>query len=331
MAKPAVAARSARSKSTPVAKSTPKMKVVSSKQPGKLVAQPETQKPTLKLGKEELMQPAAKPAVSERKLPETPTQGQRLAEEELVTVWKTYKKTRDDNLRNILIEHHMPLVRMIAERVLQTLPKSIELDDLTSAGTFGLMDAINGFDLSRGIKFKTYCTTRIRGSILDELRSQDWVPRLVRLKAHKLERATRQLEGQLGRLPNQAELAKELGLTMEELQDHQNEASARTIFSLSEKWDDGDDDKEMEKIEILADKKCENPVETIQSRDALDTITRNLTKKERLIILMYYYEGLTMREIGEIMELTESRVCQIHSNVMARLKAQLDRVQLQQG
>ena len=329
MAKPAVAARSARSKSTPVAKSTPKMKVVSSKQPGKLVAQPETQKPTLKLGKEELMQPAAKPAASERKLPETPTQGQRLAEEELVTVWKTYKKTRDDNLRNILIEHHMPLVRMIAERVLQTLPKSIELDDLTSAGTFGLMDAINGFDLSRGIKFKTYCTTRIRGSILDELRSQDWVPRLVRLKAHKLERATRLLEGQLGRLPNQAELAKELGLTMEELQDHQNEASARTIFSLSEKWDDGDDDKEMEKIEILADKKCENPVETIQSRDALDTITRNLTKKERLIILMYYYEGLTMREIGEIMELTESRVCQIHSNVMARLKAQLDRVQLQ--
>ncbi len=331
MAKPAVAARSARSKSTPVAaKSTPKMKVVSSKKPGKLVAQPEkveAQKPTLNLGKPELQQAAKK--VAERKLPETPTQGQQLAEEELVTVWKTYKKTRDDNLRNILIEHHMPLVRMIAERVLQTLPKSIELDDLTSAGTFGLMDAINGFDLSRGIKFKTYCTTRIRGSILDELRSQDWVPRLVRLKAHKLERATRLLEGQLGRLPNQAELAKELGLTMEELQDHQNEASARTIFSLSEKWDDGDDDKEMEKIEILADKKCENPVETIQSRDALDTITRNLTKKERLIILMYYYEGLTMREIGEIMELTESRVCQIHSNVMARLKAQLDRVQLQ--
>ena len=233
------------------------------------------------------------------------------------------------NLRNTLIEHHMPLVRMIAERVLQTLPKSIELDDLISSGTFGLMDAIGGFDLSRGIKFKTYCTTRIRGSILDELRSQDWVPRLVRLKAHKLERATRQLEGELGRLPNQVELAKALGLTMDDLQAHQQEASAKTVFSLSEKWDDGDDDKEMEKVEILADKKCINPVDTIQERDALDTITRNLTKKERLIILMYYYEGLTMREIGEIMELTESRVCQIHSNVMSRLKAQLDRVQLQ--
>jgi RNA polymerase sigma factor for flagellar operon FliA len=130
-------------------------------------------------------------------------------------------------------------------------------------------------------------------------------------------------------MPNQAELAHALGMTMDDLQAHQNEASAKTIFSLSEKWDDGDDDKEMEKVEILADKKCVDPLDTIQQRDALELITRNLTKKERLIILMYYYEGLTMREIGEIMELTESRVCQIHSNVMARLKAQLDRVQLQ--
>jgi RNA polymerase sigma factor FliA len=252
-----------------------------------------------------------------------------LTDEQLEAIWKTFKRTRDENLRNILIEHHMPLVRMIAERLLQTLPKSIELDDLSSAGTFGLMDAINGFDLARGIKFKTYCTTRIRGSILDELRSQDWVPRLVRLKAHKLERAMRQLEGDLGRSPNQAELAEALGLTLDALQAHEAEANAKTIFSLSEKWDDADDDKEMEKVEVLADKKCPDPMEIIQQRDALETITRNLTKKERLIIIMYYYEGLTMREIGEIMELTESRVCQIHSNVMARLKAQLDRVTLQ--
>jgi RNA polymerase sigma factor FliA len=250
-----------------------------------------------------------------------------MTESELEVIWKTYKRTRDENLRNTLIEHHMPLVRTIAERVLQTLPKSIDVDDLSSAGTFGLMDAINGFDLSRGIKFKTYCTTRIRGSILDELRSQDWVPRLVRLKAHRLERAIRTLEGQLGRTPNQAEVAKELEITLEELQAHQTEANAKTIFSLSEKWDDGDDDKELEKVEILADRKSVNPVDTIQQRDALDMITSSLTKKERLIILMYYYEGLTMREIGEIMELTESRVCQIHSNVMARLKAQLDRAQ----
>jgi RNA polymerase sigma factor FliA len=248
-----------------------------------------------------------------------------LTEPELEVIWRTFKRTRDENLRNTLIEHHLPLVRSIAERVLQTLPKSIDVDDLSSAGTFGLMDAINGFDLSRGIKFKTYCTTRIRGSILDELRSQDWVPRLVRLKAHRLDRAIRQLEGELGRAPNHAEIAQVLGITLEELQAHEAEANAKTIFSLSEKWDDGDEDKELEKIEILADRKSQNPVETIQQRDALDMITSSLTKKERLIVLMYYYEGLTMREIGEIMELTESRVCQIHSNVMARLKAQLDR------
>jgi RNA polymerase sigma factor for flagellar operon FliA len=256
----------------------------------------------------------------------TPAAAQPMVSElDLEVIWKTFKRTRDENLRNTLIEHHMPLVRTIAERVLQTLPKSIELDDLSSAGTFGLMDAINGFDLSRGIKFKTYCTTRIRGSILDELRSQDWVPRLVRLKAHRLDRAIRQLEGELGRAPNQAEVAAVLGITLEELQAHEAEANAKTIFSLSEKWDDGDEEKEMEKVEILADRKSVDPVDTIQQRDALEMITGSLTKKERLIILMYYYEGLTMREIGEIMELTESRVCQIHSNVMARLKAQLDR------
>ena len=264
-----------------------------------------------------------KPALKTIPSPQNTT----MNDSELEIIWKTYKRTRDENLRNTLIEHHMPLVRSIAERVLQTLPKSIDVDDLTSAGTFGLMDAINGFDLSRGIKFKTYCTTRIRGSILDELRSQDWVPRLVRLKAHRLERAMRTLEGQHGRTPNQAEVAKELDITLEELQAHQAEANAKTIFSLSEKWDDGDDDKELEKVEILADRKSSNPIDTIQQRDALDMITSSLTKKERLIILMYYYEGLTMREIGEITELTESRVCQIHSNVMARLKAQLERAQ----
>jgi RNA polymerase sigma factor for flagellar operon FliA len=250
-----------------------------------------------------------------------------LGEAELEVIWRTFKRTRDENLRNTLIEHHMPLVRSIAERVLQTLPKSIDVDDLSSAGTFGLMDAINGFDLSRGIKFKTYCTTRIRGSILDELRSQDWVPRLVRLKAHRLDRAIRQLEGELGRAPNQHEIARALGISLDELHEHEAEANAKAIFSLSEKWDDGDEEKEMEKVEILADRKSIDPVETIQQSDALEMITSSLTKKERLIVLMYYYEGLTMREIGEIMELTESRVCQIHSNVMTRLKAQLDRTQ----
>ena len=253
----------------------------------------------------------------------TPAQRKRAEQERIDQIWRTFKKTGDENLRNILVEHHFPLVRYIAERLLQTLPKSIELDDLVSAGTFGLLDAIRGFDLSRGIKFKTYCSTRIRGSILDELRSQDWVPRLVRLKAHKLERAVRKLEAIHGREANDYELARELDVTLEELESLRGEANAKTIFSLSDKLEDGSEERELEKVEILEDKQSTDPVSALQQHDVLDVITSSLTKKERLIIIMYYYEGLTMREIGDIMSLTESRVCQIHSNVMSRLKNQL--------
>ncbi len=256
--------------------------------------------------------------------PMTPAERKRKEQERIDSVWKTFKKTGDENLRNILVEYHFPLVRYIAERLLQTLPKSIELDDLVSAGTFGLLDAIRGFDLKRGIKFKTYCSTRIRGSILDELRSQDWVPRLVRLKAHKLDKAIQRLEASNGREANDYELAKAMEITMQELSTLKSEASPKTMFSLSEKLDDSDDDRDMEKVEIIEDKKGCDPVQSLHQQDVLELITSNLTKKERLIIIMYYYEGLTMREIGDIMSLTESRVCQIHSNVMSRLKTQLN-------
>ncbi|MCB9882601.1 MAG: FliA/WhiG family RNA polymerase sigma factor [Planctomycetes bacterium] len=239
-------------------------------------------------------------------------------------VWVEYKKTGAVELRNQLIERYLPMVRYISERLLQTLPKSIELDDLCSAGQFGLMDAIDGFDLSRGIKFKTYCTTRIRGSILDELRSQDWVPRLVRLKAHKLEKAYRQLESEFGREPTNVELAKHLDIPLHQLDKELADSTPRAIFSLSDKWDDGDDENALEKVEILEDKKGPDPVLDLHNKDLMDVITRILTKKERLILIMYYREGLTMREIGEVLRLTESRVCQIHSNVMARLKMQLE-------
>lgn len=250
----------------------------------------------------------------------------RIEQERIDKIWKTFKRTGDENLRNILVEYHFPLVRYIAERLLQTLPKSIDLDDLVSAGTFGLLDAIRGFDLKRGIKFKTYCSTRIRGSILDELRSQDWVPRLVRLKAHRLDKAVSRLEAHHGREVNDYELAQDLELTMEELANLKVEASPKTMFSLSEKLDESDDDRDMEKVEIIEDKKGCDPVQSLHQQDVLEVITSNLTKKERLIVIMYYYEGLTMREIGDIMSLTESRVCQIHSNVMGRLKTQLDAI-----
>ena len=257
-----------------------------------------------------------------RKAPQT--QRRELTDQEL---WEIYKKTQDLNLRNVLIERYLPLVRYISERVLQTLPKSIDLDDLVSAGLFGLMDAIEGFDLSRGIKFKTYCTTRIRGAILDELRAQDWVPRLVRLKSHKLEKAVQELESTLGREPTAWELSQKLGVEIDEVNSVMVEAAPKTIFSLSEKWEDGDDDREMEKVDIIEDKKTPDPLHLLHQKDVLELITRHLIRKERLILVMYYYEGLTMREIGDILELTESRVCQIHSNIMQRLKMHLEKLQ----
>jgi RNA polymerase sigma factor FliA len=247
-------------------------------------------------------------------------------------IWAHYRKAvalkpRDEqwleDLRNVLMEMHYPLVKHIAERLLQTLPKSIELDDLVSAGLFGLMDAIRGFDPDRGIKFKTYCTTRIRGSILDQLRSQDWVPRLVRLKAGRIEKALQKLQGEYGREPTHAELAQSLEMEHGELSLEMTSAHAKTMFSLSERWDDRDDDNPTEKVEIVEDQKAVDPIGELNRRDLMLYITKSLTHKERFIIEQYYQVGHTMREIGEMLALTESRVCQIHSNVMARLKSLL--------
>jgi len=247
---------------------------------------------------------------------------------EIDSVWRDYKRFGAVELRNQLIERYLPLVRYISERLLLSLPRSIELEDLQSAGVFGLMDAIDGFDLTRGIKFKTYCTTRIRGSILDELRSQDWVPRLVRLKAHQISKAQQQLEVELGRSPTAFEMARKMGVTLDQYGDLQQASSAKTIYSLSEKWDERDDEDSLKKVEIIEDKSSVDPAECLSQKDVLQSITRTLSRKEKLIVIMYYYEGLTMREIGDILSLTESRVCQIHSNVMSKLKAQLEKIRL---
>jgi RNA polymerase sigma factor for flagellar operon FliA len=252
-----------------------------------------------------------------------------LPTEDIWTLYRRATKTRArdeewiQELRNVLMELHYPLVRHIAERLLQTLPKSIELDDLVSAGLFGLMDAIRGFDPDRGIKFKTYCTTRIRGSILDQLRSQDWVPRLVRLKAGKIEKTLHRLQGEYGREPTHAELARALEMSHAELASEITSARAKTMFSLSDRWDDRDDDSPMEKMEIVEDRTAIDPIGELNRRDLMIYITRSLTHKERFIIEQYYQVGHTMREIGEMLSLTESRVCQIHSNVMSRLKGLL--------
>ncbi|RKY24296.1 MAG: FliA/WhiG family RNA polymerase sigma factor [Planctomycetota bacterium] len=253
----------------------------------------------------------------------TSAEGPNIPEEEL-RLWKRYARTREEEIRNYFLEKYLPTVRYVAERLLAKLPQSVELDDLVSAGIFGLMQAIDGFDVTRGVKFETYCVNRIRGAILDELRNLDWVPRLVRTKAHKISNAASELKIKLGRDPSDAELAVELGLTIKEYDEMVREASAITILSLSEKAQHGDDDKALTKLELVENAKGEPPMDDIQRRELIEFLTKGLSKKEKLIMILYYYEELTMREIGSIIDLSESRVCQIHSKIVMRLKAQLD-------
>jgi len=242
---------------------------------------------------------------------------------DIKTVWLEYKRHKSESLRNTLMEHYLHLVRYNAERIHVKLPDEVELDDLMSAGIFGLMDAIAAFDLERGVKFETYCAPRIRGAILDELRSMDWVPRLVRSRAHKMDHATKQLEVELGRTPTNDELAKRLKISMSEFEKMAKDASAVGLVSLSRKWFETDSNKDVREIDVLEDKRGADPVREIQRKDLKELMTKGLSRAERLIIILYYFEEMTMKEIGTTLDLSESRVSQMHSSILARLRAQM--------
>ena len=239
-------------------------------------------------------------------------------------IWDAFHKTHDDHYRNLLMEHYRDLVRYAAERLHTKLPDKVEVDDLISAGIFGLMDAIDAYDPQRGVKFETYCAPRIKGSILDELRSMDWVPRLVRARAHQLARATHALEMHLGRKPGQEELAEELKMDMEEFNRLRRDANAASLVSLNTKCGDNDGEKDVYEIDVIKDRRSEDPLLEAQKRDLKNLLTKGLSRAERLIIVLYYYEEMTMKEIGATLDLSESRVSQMHSSIVARLKAQMN-------
>jgi len=245
-------------------------------------------------------------------------------ERDINEVWQEFKKDQDSKeLRNLLIEKYLPLVRYNAERVWSKLPDGVDLNDLISAGVFGLMDAIEAFDLSRGVKFETYCVPRIRGAMLDELRTMDWVPRLVRSKASKVEAARKSVEADVGRPPTDVEIARKLQMATEDFERLKAEASAVNLVSLNKKWFETDSYKDVREIDILEDNKGIDPTNGIQKRDLMKLVTKGLNRNERLIIILYYYEELTMKEIGNTLGLSESRVSQMHSSIVARLKDQL--------
>lgn len=255
-----------------------------------------------------------------------------MAPEDVEQLWVEFKQNpQNQELRNRLVEIYLPLVKYNAERIWSRLPEGVDLDDLISAGVFGLMDAIDAFDLSRGVKFETYCVPRIRGAMLDELRTMDWVPRLVRSKASKLNEANKTLEAKLGRQPSDSELAQELGMTIEELEKMKTEASAVNLISLNKKWYETDSYKDVREIDILEDRKGEDPTRRIEKSDLMRLITKGLNRNERLILILYYYEELTMKEIGATLDLSESRVSQMHSAIVQRLQQQLSRRQAELG
>ena len=238
-------------------------------------------------------------------------------------LWEAYAKEHTQAVKSQLIEAYFPLVKYLAERMGTTLPASVEVDDLVSMGTFGLIEAIDRFDLSRGIQFKTYCTARIRGAILDNLRTNDWVPRLVRLRTNLVDKTLRRLYGELGREPTDPEMAGALDVSMDDYAKLSKEANPTAMLSLND--DAGDDDGEAggRMLDLVGDDRARDPDFVQQNRMVREVLFKTLNAKERVVIRNYYYEGLSMREIAGMLRLTESRVCQIHSKVIKRLREML--------
>lgn len=238
-------------------------------------------------------------------------------------VWKEYQKSQNQDIRNFLMERFLPLVRYNAERIHQRLPDEVDIEDLMSAGLFGLMDAIDAFDLDRKVKFETYCAPRIRGAILDELRSMDWVPRLVRHRSAKVDQVRQTIEKATGVPATEADVAKVMNLPAEEFEKLSKDGKAVNTRSLTQRCFPSDGGRDVREIDVIRDDTQSNPLTEMQRRDLKDLITKGLTRAERLIVILYYYEGMTMKEIGSTLDLSESRVSQMHSSILARLKAQM--------
>jgi RNA polymerase sigma factor for flagellar operon FliA len=246
-------------------------------------------------------------------------------EPDIDRIWADYKASGDPSLRDQLIVHYSPLVKYVAGRVGTGLPQNVDQADLVSYGIFGLIDAIEKFDLDRGFKFETYAIARIKGNILDELRSIDWVPRSVRAKARAIEKAYAKLEGELHRTPTDKELAIELDLTDDQLQTTLGQISFTGLVALDEMLSTGDRGDSMTLGDTLPDQGM-GPVaayEVEEMRQILADAINRLPEREKTVLSLYYYEGLTLAEIGSILGVTESRVCQIHTKSVIQLRSRL--------
>lgn len=245
-------------------------------------------------------------------------------------LWALFKDTGDADARERLILNFSPLVKYVAGRLSASLPATVDTADLISYGIFGLIDAIEKFDPDRGIKFETYAIARIKGAIIDELRAMDWVPRSVRARAREVERAYITLETRNKRVPEDAEVAQEMGIKTSDLHDIFTKLSYTSVVSFEELWVGADKEDRGNIMGTIEDETAEDPVamfESVEIKDILAGAIERLPERERIVIALYYYEGLTLKEIGQVLGVTESRVSQLHTKSVLRLRARLHAAQ----
>ncbi|HEX8959469.1 MAG TPA: RNA polymerase sigma factor WhiG [Solirubrobacterales bacterium] len=251
-------------------------------------------------------------------------------EVELRDLWRRYKGDGDASARERLVVAYSPMVKFVAGRLGAGLPSHVEDSDLISYGLMGLIGAIERFDPERGIKFETFAMTRIRGAIIDELRSLDWVPRSVRSRAREIEAAQSALEHELQRAPSEAELAAKLGVSEDELRTSLLEIANSSVYALDELWTISDSSgDQVSLLDTISDPGAEDPQESLATSEVKDRLTEGLAslpEREQLVVALYYYESLTLREIGEVLGVTESRVSQLHTKAVMRLKSALQGV-----
>jgi RNA polymerase sigma factor FliA len=245
---------------------------------------------------------------------------------ELRSLWRRLKEHNDQAARDRLVLHFAPLVKYVAGRMSSALPAHIEEGDLISYGLLGLMNAIERFDPGRQIKFETYAVTRIKGAIIDELRSLDWVPRSVRARARQIERKSAELENKLQRVPTDEEIATALNMSVDEFQDAITQISTSSIVALDEMWTVSSSGEPLSLIDTIGDSRMTDPaavLDVTELRATLADAIARLPEREKIVVALYYYDGLTLREIGEVLGVTESRVSQLHTKAILRLKGRL--------
>jgi RNA polymerase sigma factor FliA len=246
--------------------------------------------------------------------------------EDTHALWLEYRRTHDQKLRDRLILTYAPLVKYVAGRLGSGLPAHVDEGDLVSYGLLGLIGAIERYEPDRDVKFETYAIARIKGAIIDELRALDWVPRSVRSRAREIERAVAELESKLGRAPEDAEIAGKIGISTDELEESLTEISRTSIAALDELWTVSAGGDQIALIDTIEDESIPDPQQALgatELREAIGEAIARLPEREKLVVTLYYYEELTLREIGEVLGVTESRVSQLHTKAILRLKARL--------